>query len=156
MSDQYHDCQHFEDLLVSHPSSRDLDPWQPHLAECPNCRGQLSTHQMLLATWAEVAVPELSPAFEVGLQRKLDAAVEIRPLRGWRMAAMLGYALMAAGLLRWTFASFPLPSITLDPASPWILSVALVAVPLTLWLAIGATRWLPTKGWKGLPHLSLL
>ena len=156
MSENRTECLQFEDLLLEGGPEADLGIWQPHLETCAGCREQLIAHQMLAATFADEAVPEPSASFAAGLQRKIDAAVEIKPLEGWRMAAMIGYALLAAGLLRWIFARFPLPAISIDPASPWALAFAMLAVPLTLWLAVRLTRWLPPMGRRNTPHLSLL
>jgi hypothetical protein len=156
MSENHTDCRHFEAWLDNGAPDVESPTWAFHLEECAACRQQWVAHQMLAATFAEVTVPELSPAFEAGLQRKIDTAIEIQPLKGWRLAAMLGYALIAAGLLRWAFGRFPLPSVTIDPSSPWTLVIALLAVPLTLWLAIGVTRWLPPMGRKSSPRLGLL
>jgi hypothetical protein len=50
----------------------------------------------------------------------------------------------------------PLPSISIDPSSPWTVGLALADVPLTLWLTIGLTRWLPSMGKAGSARLSLL
>ena len=66
--------------------------------------------------FAEEEVPELSPAFEAGLDRKRASAVEIRPLRGWRRAAMLGYVVAGVGLLGWALQGVPLP--TIDVSAP--------------------------------------
>ena len=156
MSENHTDCQIFEDLLLDDGSSRAIEAWRPHLQTCARCREQLATHQMLVATFADEIVPELSPSFAAGLERKIEATTAIKPLRGWRLAAMVGYALLAVGLLRWAFVRFPLPAIPIDPGSPWILASAILAVPLTLLLAVGATRWLPPMGKRSLPHLSLL
>ncbi len=144
LSDRPIECQEFEEDLLRGGAELDLEGWHSHLETCESCRQQGSMHQLLVACLAEVPVPELSPGFEAGLRRKLEERIEVRPLRGWRVAAMAAYAFMGALLLRWVFGRFPLPSIAIDPASPWILGLALLAVPLTLWLAIGATRWLPS------------
>ena len=52
------------------------------------------------------------------------------------MAAMLGYALLSAGLLGWIFVRFPL-----DLASPWTVAIAILAVPVTLSMVAGLTHW---------------
>jgi len=156
MSENHTDCDRFEAWLLEGATTSVLDAWQPHLEACADCRQQWQTHQMLVATFAQEAVPELSPAFDAGLQRKIDSAIETKPLKGWRLVAMAGYAVIAALLLRWVFARFPLPPMTIDPASPWTLIMVSLAVPFSLWLAIGATRWLPPIKRKSLPHLSLL
>ena len=59
---------------------------------------------MLAVTFAEAAVPELSPAFEAGLHRARASVVEIRPLRGWSAAAMLAYVATALVVLGWAAA----------------------------------------------------
>ena len=153
MSDQHTDCQQFEDWLLEDGHQGDASPWRVHLESCANCREQWTAHQMLVATLAEEPVPELSPAFEAGLQRKLDAAVEVKPLAGWRLAAMAGYALLSALLMGWIFTKFPLPSI--DTSSPWAMVGALIAVPLSLWLTAAATRLLPSQRPKGVRMLAL-
>lgn len=151
MSESHTDCQRFEDFLLEGASADDLGTWQSHHETCAGCQAQLTAHQLLAATFADEPVPELSTSFAAGLQRKIDTAVEIKPLTGWRMAAMIGYALLAAVLLGWVFVRFPV-----NLGSPWTMGVAMVAVPLTLWLVVAITRWLPPKGRRGLPHLSLL
>jgi hypothetical protein len=151
MSEHPDDCQSFEDLLLQGGAASDLGAWQPHLETCAACRQQWIAHQMLAETFADERVPELSPDFATGLRHKLDTAVEIRPLAGWRMAAMLGYALLSAGLLGWIFIRLPL-----DLASPWTMAVAILAVPVTLSMVAGMTRWLPPIGRRRLPQLSLL
>lgn len=156
MSENHQDCTHFEAWLVDDKSDIETQAWIPHLDECATCRGQWVTHQMLAASLADEIVPELSPTFDHGLQRKIDSVMEIKPLRGWRLAVMFAYTFAAAALLRWVFARFPLPAITIDPSSPWTMAIAIAAVPLTLWAAIGATRWLPTAGKRGFSQLSLL
>jgi len=156
MSENHTDCERFEALLLDGGPGPDVRAWHDHLEGCAGCREQWEAHQMLVATFAEETVPQLSAAFEAGLQRKIEAVIEVQPLRGWRMAAMAGYALVAVLLLGWVFRRFPLPSISLEPTSPWTVAVAVFAVPLTLWLTIGATRWLPAKGGKSFTQLSLL
>jgi len=69
---------------------------------------------------------------------------------------MVGYAMIAALLLRWVFVRFPLPSFSVDPSSPWTVALAMAAVPLTLWMIIGVTRWLPAMNLKGSARLGLL
>ena len=156
MSENHTDCNRFAAWLLDGAPGTESPAWSPHLESCSRCREQWSAHQMLVATFAEETVPELSPSFDSGLQHKLNATLEVKPLRGWRLAAMIGYAMIAALLLRWTFARFPLPAISIDPSSPWTVALAIVAVPLTLWLAIGATRWLPPMGRIGFTRLGLL
>jgi len=143
------DCDRFETLLLEGGPNADVRDWHDHLAGCAGCREQWATHQMLVATFAEEAVPELSPAFDTGLQRKLDEAIRVRPLRGWRIAALAAYALAAVAFMRWLLIRFPLPENALDPASPWTLALAMIAVPLSLWLTAAATRLLPAIGRRG-------
>lgn len=156
MSENHTDCRRFEAWLLDGAPDSESRAWRSHLEGCSECREQWTAHQMLVATFAEEVVPELSPAFDAGLQRKLDATVEVKPLRGWRLAAMVGYAMIAALFLGWVVAKSPWPSISIDPSSPWTVAMALVAVPITLWLAIGATRWLPSRGEVDVTHLGLL
>ena len=144
MSEIHTDCEQFEALLLDGAPESEIRAWHGHLENCAGCREQWAAHQMLVATFAEVPVPELSPAFDAGLRRKIDTAIEVKPLTGWRTAAMIGYGLAAIGLLGWVFKRFPLPAVSIDPASPWIMALAIAAVPLTLWLTIGLTRWLPS------------
>lgn len=146
MSENHTDCSRFEAFLFGGAPDSEIHSWHAHLEGCEGCRDQWTTHQMLEAVFAEEAAPALSPAFEAGLQRKLETTtIEVKPLRGWRVAAMGGYAVLAVLLLGWIFSKFPLPSISIDPTSPWALGLAMAAVPITLWLTIAATRWLPLK-----------
>ena len=154
MSDLHNDCERFEGWLAE-AETGDASPWQPHLESCASCSEQWVAHQVLVATFVEEAVPELSPAFQAGLERKIDSAVRVEPLKGWRLAAFAGYALAAAAFLRWIFVKFPLPAISIDLSSPWISIAALIAVPLTFLLAIAATRLLPTPRAKGPSLLTL-
>ena len=112
-----------------------------HFEGCPECRQQWLAHAALAATFEGDAAPALSPGFEAGLERKLAGVVEVRPLRGWRRAAMVGYVVAALGALGWALRSVPLPAI--DPSAPWLGITTFVAVPLTFLLAIAASRWIP-------------
>jgi len=156
MSEKPTDCESFEAWLLEGAPDTESQGWILHLEGCSGCRDQWVAHQMLVATFGKEAVPELSQDFDAGLQRKLDAALEIQPLRGWRLVAMAGYAVIAALLLRWVFTRFPLPSLSIDPFSPWTVVLAIAAVPLTLWMTIAATRWLPSSGGSRFTHLGLL
>lgn len=153
MSESRTDCQRFEEALLDSGPDADLRSWHDHLEGCAGCREQWAAHRMLVATLAEEVVPELSPAFQAGLHSKIDLALEFKPLRGWRLVAMIGYALAAVLLLRWVFTQSPLPA--LDLSSPWVTVAALIVVPLSFWLTIAATRLLPTARPKGLNLLSL-
>ena len=146
MSEHHTDCERFEARLLEDGADLDVRDWHDHLTGCAGCREQWHAHQMLLATFAEEAVPELSPAFEVGLARKLDAAIEVKPLRGWRVAVLAAYALAAVAFLGWLFTRFPLPSISIDASSPWTTVAAMIAVPLSFWLTAVVTRVLPALG----------
>jgi len=156
MSENRTDCSLFEAWLLDGATDIESQLWDSHLEGCSGCREQWAAHQMLVATFTEEAMPELSAAFDSGLRRKLEATVEINPLRGWRLVAMAGYTLVATLLLRWVFARFPLPSISIDPSSPWTVALAIAAVPLTLWLTVGITRWLPSREGINVTHLGLL
>ena len=73
---------------------------------------------------------------------KLAAAtVDVRPLSGWRLAAMLGYAAVAIRIAGGLLRSMTLPAI--DLSAPWVPVIAFAAVPLTFMLAITVSRWLP-------------
>ena len=149
MSEHTSDCDRFEALMLEGGPDTDVRDWYEHLTDCTRCREQWATHQMLVATFAEEPAPELSLAFDAGLQRKLDAAVRVRPLRGWRVAALAAYGVAAIAIMRWILIRFPLPEAAFDPGSPWTAVVAMVAVPLSLWLTAAATRLLPAIGRRG-------
>jgi hypothetical protein len=154
MSERRNDCDRFERWLLTGGTELESQVWDDHLESCAECREQWHAHRMLAATFALEAAPELSPAFEAGLDRKLASLVEIRPLRGWRQAAMLAYVAGALGLLGWALKGVPLP--TIDLSAPWVPVAALVAVPLTFMLAIAASRWIPGRGQpRGLGVLAL-
>jgi hypothetical protein len=144
MSEKCDDCDRFERWLLTGGTELESRVWDDHLESCAECREQWHAHRMLVATFAGKDAPELSPAFEAGLDRKLGSRVEIRPLRGWRRAAMLAYAVGALGILGWALKDVPLP--TIDLSAPWVPVAALVVVPLTFPLAIAASRWIPGRG----------
>lgn len=144
MSEEHTQCDDFTEVLIEAGSRPEIAVPPDHLESCPECRAQWETHQMLAMTLAEQEVPELSPGFGAGLDRKLESIVEIRPLRGWKMAAMLGYAVAALGVLALVLRDVPMP--TVDPSSPWLAAAAFLAVPLTLMMAISASRWIPGAG----------
>lgn len=156
MSEHQDECNRLEAWLLDGAPGIESRVRTPHLEDCATCREQWVAHQILTATFAEEAVPELSPAFDAALQRKIDAAIEIKPLKGWRLVAMVGYAMIAAVLLRWVFARFPLPTISIDPSSPWTVALAIAAVPFTLWVTIGVTRWMPSRGGTDTTRIGLL
>lgn len=137
------ECRHFEDRLAYATPGEDLSDWQKHLAECPACELQWRMHAALLATLADEPVPNLSPAFPAGLQRKLETDIEVRPLGGWRILLLGGYAAGVIALMSWIFDKYPLPEISIDPSSPWITVAAFLATPLTLLGAAAASRFLP-------------
>ena len=155
MSDQHTDCTHFEDWLIETGGGDGGSAWAEHLSACAGCREQWAAHQMLVGAFAGAEVPELSPSFDIGLERKLEARVHVAPLKGWRLAALVGYAAVAVALLRWIFTKFPLPSISVDTSSPWTMVIALLLVPLTLWLTAVATKILPSQRPRGMNLLSL-
>ncbi len=144
MCEPRRECDRFDTWLLEGGTTLASHEWDDHLDSCAECRWQWHAHQMLAVTFAEEAVPQLSPAFEAGLDRKLASVVEIVPLRGWRRAVMAAYAAAALGLLGWALKGVPLP--TIDLSAPWVPVAALIAVPLTFMLAIAASRWLPARG----------
>ena len=144
MSDRPTDCDRFEDWLLEGDRA-DASAWEAHLTTCAGCREQWAAHRMLVEAFAGDTVPEPSPAFQAGLERKLAARIRVAPLRGWRLAALVGYAVTAAVLLGWVFAKFPPVTISLDSASPWTRTLALLAVPISLWLTTVAAKLLPTQ-----------
>lgn len=137
-------CDRFADWLLDGGDDPAGGDWQRHLEECGGCRAQWQAHRALALTFAAEPVPELSPAFATGLERKLASGAETRRLRGWRLAALLAYAGAALGLLGWALRDVPLPAI--DPAAPWVAVATLLAVPLSLLVAIAASRWMPRRG----------
>ena len=147
MCEQRLECGCFDRWLVEGGTELESHEWADHLDGCAGCRAQWLAHQMLNVAFVDEAVPELSTAFEAGLDRKRASEVEIRPLRGWRKAAMLAYVAAALGLLGWSLRGVPLP--TIDLSAPWVPVAALIAVPLTFMLAIAASRWLPGRSLPG-------
>ena len=144
MSEKRIECDRFDQWLLEGGTELESRVWGDHLEGCAECQEQWHVHQMLAVTFAEEKVPEPSPAFEADLDRKLASVVEIRPLRGWRRAAMLAYVVAALGLLGWALKGVPLP--TIDLSAPWVPVAALIAMPLTFMLAIAASRWIPGGG----------
>lgn len=154
MYDKQIECERFDQWLLEGGTEIESPVWREHLESCAECREQWHAHWLLAQAFADEAVPELSPAFGAGLDRKLASVVEIRPLRGWRVAAMIAYAAAAIGLLGWAFKTVQLP--TIDLTSPWVPVAAFLAVPLTFWLAIAASRLIPGRGLpRGLRMFSL-
>lgn len=144
MRDDHTDCDRFDQFLLDGGAELEPSVWGDHVAACASCRAQWQAHRMLAVAFAEQSVPELSPAFEAGLNRKLTSTVERRPLSGWRSAAMLVYVVAALATLRWALKDVPLPAV--DLSSPWVMVAAFLTVPLTLMLAIAASRWIPSRG----------
>ena len=138
------ECERFDQWLLEAGTELESPVWRDHLKGCDACRQQWRAHRMLVMTFAAEPVPELSGAFEAGLDRKIASSIEIRPLRGWRWAAMLGYGAAALGALAWALKDVPPP--TIDLSSPWVPIAALIAVPLTLILAIATSRLIPGRG----------
>jgi hypothetical protein len=154
MYDEHIECERFDQWLLEGSTELESPVWREHLNNCDECSEQWVAHQMLALTFAEEPVPELSPNFEAALDRKIASAVEIRPLSGWRKAAMFGYGVAALGVLAWVLKDYRLP--TIDLSSPWVPIAALVAVPLTFMLAIAASKLIPGRGLpRGLRMLSL-
>ena len=154
MCEQRPECDRFDQWLLEAGTELERPGWVGHLDGCAECREQWHAHQMLAVTFAEEAVPELSPAFEAGLHRALASVVEIRPLRGWRTAAMLAYVAAALVVLGWALRGVPLPPI--DWSAPWVPVATLVAVPLTFMLAIAASRLIPGHSLPQWPRMFAL
>ncbi|MEE8366873.1 MAG: hypothetical protein V3S30_01015 [Thermoanaerobaculia bacterium] len=96
------------------------------------------------------ALPELSGDFNCRLESRLEAALQIRPLSGWRLAAILAYGAIALSALGWLLRDSPLASV--DPASPWLAMLAMALVPVTQAVALWASRLLPNRKLKGSLH----
>jgi predicted anti-sigma-YlaC factor YlaD len=155
MSDHFSTCTRLEEALLEGELQTLPDALREHSATCPDCREQVAVHGSLLTAFAGHPVPELSASFDAQLGKKLRATKpRIHPLSGWRLAAMLGYAAIAILSLDWALRDVPLPAI--DPSSPWVAAAAFLAVPLTLALAVTASRWLPGPGmWRSPMALGL-
>ena len=144
MSEQRSICEQLEDALLDENLQSLAPELREHSATCPDCQVQVAMHQALANSFAGESVPQLSPAFDSGLARKLRTArPAVRSLSGWRLAAMLGYVAAAAALLRWALKDVPVPPIDLSAA--WIQIAVFLAVPVTLLLAVAASRWLPSS-----------
>ncbi len=152
MSDErthsHDDCARFADWLLESPTGN-AGVWRDHIDRCAECREQWVSHRILVAAFASEDVPELSPAFQAGLDRKLETAVRVKPLTGWRRVALVVYAAIAIALMNWVLGKFPLPEISIDATSPWTIVTAMLVVPLSLWLTMLATRLLPRQRPKG-------
>lgn len=136
------DCSRFDRWISQESSERTDQPsWQHHLETCPSCREQLLSHRLLLANFENEPPPELSVDFNSRLDAKLDTALEVRPLRGWRLATLMSYSAAALATLAWFLRDSPLASI--DFSSPGIAVVALALVPVTQAVALWASRLLP-------------
>ena len=120
---------------------REPGPWREHLDRCDGCREQWRAHRLLTETLGAEAVPELSPRFAGDLRRRLETEPPVRPLAGWRLAALVAYGTFALGLVGWALRDAPVEAV--DLSAPWVGVVAFVAVPLSLLLALTASRWLP-------------
>ena len=144
MYEKHFECERFDQWLLEGATEIESPVWRQHLEDCEECSQQWFAHHLLAVTFAAEPLPDLSPAFEAGLDRKIAADIEIRPLSGWRKAAMIGYGLAALGAVGWTLRDFTLP--TIDISSPWVPIAALIAVPLTFMLAIAASRLIPGRG----------
>ena len=154
MADTHATCERFEELLLERSAELESGVWSNHLASCAGCREQWQAHTALMATFAAERVPELSLAFEAGLERKIEASLQVVPLKGWRLAAMTAYAAAALVVLWWALSGVRLP--TIDPSSPWVFIMVLVAAPLSLLLAMAASRLIPVKGvTKGIRSFAL-
>jgi hypothetical protein len=135
-------CKQLSEWLFEGKSAELTPQRAEHMDTCAGCREQWHAHQSLVAAFANAEVPELSPAFDAALERKLKAApVEIRPLRGWRTVAMIVYSAAAIGIVGWALRDISLP--TIDLSAPWVPIAVFIAVPLTFMLAIAVSRWLP-------------
>ncbi len=140
MSELSRECEDFAGWLLESTES-ESPAWRDHLERCKGCRAQADAHSMLTSAFAAEPVPELSDAFESRLARRLAPELEIRPLAGWRRAAMVAYIVVSLILLGWSLRAVELP--TIDLSAPWVPVAALVAVPLSLMLAIRVSGWLP-------------
>lgn len=139
------DCERFEDWLDEAALVDEPTAWKDHLSTCADCGAQWRAHRALMTALAEERVPQLSATFAADLERKLMAEVEVRPLTGWRVLALGGYAAAATTLMSWVLDKYPLPALSIDLSTPWISATAFAAVPVTLWLAAVASRYLPPK-----------
>ncbi len=154
MSEPRLNCERFDQWLLD--GGADLEPsgWSSHVDACAGCRDQWHAHQMLALTFDHEAVPRLSPAFAVRLDRSLAPTVTIRPLSGWRRAVLLAYGAVGVGGLGWALRAVPLP--TIDLAAPWVPVASLIAVPLSLMLAIAVSRLIPGRRAPGALRLFAL
>ena len=154
MSETRPTCDRFDQWLLDGGTYLAPSGWGPHVDACVECRDQWHAHQMLGLTFAHEAVPILSPAFAVRLARSLAPTVTIRPLSGWRRAVLLAYGAVGVGGLGWALRAVPIP--TIDLAAPWVPVASLIAVPLTLMLAIAVSRLIPGRRAPGALRLFAL
>jgi hypothetical protein len=148
------DCERFEDVLLELPLSATTlgtDDAEAHVVACNTCRKQWLAHVALARTFAAERVPEPSHAAAVQLERRLGAAAAVRPLRGWRLAALVAYGVFAVVVLRLALVGVPIPSV--DWSTWWGRVSVLAAVPVSLLLAAAVSRWIPARG---LPSAALL
>lgn len=152
MSEERSQCQRFQSWLLEVGGAGEGAEAPKHVDECAACEAQWRAHRMLATTFSGVARPELSPAFDAELERRLEARVEVKRLTAWGWAAMLAYATLALLALGWLLRDVRLPAI--DPFAPVVVAAALVAVPLTLTLAVAASRWMPGPTPRDLPTVA--
>ncbi|HSC25692.1 MAG TPA: hypothetical protein VLD67_00375 [Vicinamibacterales bacterium] len=138
------DCSRFRDWLSPDGQNTGGAGWTSHLDTCADCRAQWLTHEVLSASLGRLDAPSPSPVPSDVLNRRLEAALPRRPLTGWRRAALLGYAGGSGAALTRLMRDVPVPVVTL--ASPWDAVAILAAVPVTLMVALVASRWLPVRG----------
>ncbi len=157
MSEPSPACREFEQWLATEAAASDPPAGEnraAHAERCAECSRQWRAHRLLVAAFAGEVVPRLSPGFEAGLERKLVSSRRAaRPLTGWRRTVLVGYGLAALGLLGGALRQAPLPAV--DASAPWLAVAALAAVPLSLGLAIGVSRWLPAPRAGGGAPLTL-
>ena len=145
MSERRAVCDAFEEWLLDAGESALPVEWATHVGECPRCGAQWDAHGMLRAALSARSIPELSLGFDARLRQALATPpVTVRPLRGWRVAAMAAYVTAGLGGLYALLPELRLPQV--DPTAPWVVLSTLVAVPLSFALAIAVSRWLPLRG----------
>lgn len=137
-------CDQFAEQLRGQGPRFDDSAWADHLGVCPSCREQVRAHEALLSVFGDHRGPELSFAFDAGLDRKIAAhdAASV-PLTGWRLATMSAYTVTAVATLWWLIRDVRLSEAELS--SPWTHIAVLAMVPLTFWLALIVSRWIPAR-----------